>query len=239
MSNLCFDAVPVSPNVWWVGARDWSVRNFHGYETNRGSSYNAFLVIDEKVTVIDAVKAPFVPEMLARIASVIDPCKVDYVISNHSEPDHSGGLPEIIAATEPEKVFASVAGTKTLDAYYGIKNITTVKTGDSITLGKGTISFVDTKMLHWPDSMVSFYDRDNILFSQDAFGMHLRHPPCGRMSVSLLFWTTKRANILPISSIFRLTVSSVCWMPCRDLEWILKSLRPITVHCGGRILTGF
>ena len=84
MSNLCFDAVPVSPNVWWVGARDWSVRNFHGYETNRGSSYNAFLVIDEKVTVIDAVKAPFVPEMLARIASVIDPEKVDYLCKKAS-----------------------------------------------------------------------------------------------------------------------------------------------------------
>lgn len=177
MSNLCFDAVPVSPNVWWVGARDWSVRNFHGYETNRGSSYNAFLVIDEKVTVIDAVKAPFVPEMLARIASVIDPAKVDYVISNHSEPDHSGGLPEIIAATNPEKVFASVAGTKTLAAYYGIENITTVKTGDSISLGAGSIAFVDTKMLHWPDSMVSFYDRDKVLFSQDAFGMHLAVSP--------------------------------------------------------------
>lgn len=177
MSNLCFDAVPVSPNVWWVGARDWSVRNFHGYETNRGSSYNAFLVIDEKVTVIDAVKAPFVPEMLARIASVIDPAKVDYVISNHSEPDHSGGLPEIIAATNPEKVFASTAGTKTLAAYYGIENITTVKTGDSISLGAGSIAFVDTKMLHWPDSMVSFYDRDKVLFSQDAFGMHLAASP--------------------------------------------------------------
>ncbi len=177
MSNLCFDAVPVSPNVWWVGARDWSVRNFHGYETNRGSSYNAFLVIDEKVTVIDAVKAPFVPEMLARIASVIDPAKVDYVISNHSEPDHSGGLPEIIAATKPEKVFASVAGTKTLAAYYGLENITTVKTGDSISLGAGNIAFVDTKMLHWPDSMVSFYDRDKVLFSQDAFGMHLAASP--------------------------------------------------------------
>ena len=177
MSNLCFDAVPVSPNVWWVGARDWSVRNFHGYETNRGSSYNAFLVIDEKVTVIDAVKAPFVPEMLARIASVIDPAKVDYVISNHSEPDHSGGLPEIIAATNPEKVFASVAGTKTLAAYYGLENITTVKTGDSISLGAGSIAFVDTKMLHWPDSMVSFYDRDKVLFSQDAFGMHLAASP--------------------------------------------------------------
>ena len=177
MSNLCFDAVPVSPNVWWVGARDWSVRNFHGYETNRGSSYNAFLVIDEKVTVIDAVKAPFVPEMLARIASVIDPAKVDYVISNHSEPDHSGGLPEIIAATNPEKVFASTAGTKTLAAYYGLENITTVKTGDSISLGAGSIAFVDTKMLHWPDSMVSFYDRDKVLFSQDAFGMHLATSP--------------------------------------------------------------
>ena len=204
MSNLCFDAVPVSPNVWWVGARDWSVRNFHGYETNRGSSYNAFLVIDEKVTVIDAVKAPFVPEMLARIASVIDPEKVDYVISNHAEPDHSGGLPEIIAATKPEKVFASVAGTKTLAAYYGLENITTVKTGDSISLGAGNIAFVDTKMLHWPDSMVSFYDRDKVLFSQDAFGMHLAASPmwADECDISVLDYEARKyfANILNLQS---------------------------------------
>ena len=204
MSNLCFDAVPVSPNVWWVGARDWSVRNFHGYETNRGSSYNAFLVIDEKVTVIDAVKAPFVPEMLARIASVIDPAKVDYVISNHSEPDHSGGLPEIIAATKPEKVFASVAGTKTLAAYYGLENITTVKTGDSISLGAGNIAFVDTKMLHWPDSMVSFYDRDKVLFSQDAFGMHLAVSPmwADECDMAVLDYEARKyfANILNLQS---------------------------------------
>ena len=177
MIEPSFSAVPVSPNVWWVGARDWNVRNFHGYETNRGSSYNAFLVIDDKVTVIDAVKAPFISEMLARISSVIDPGKVDYIISNHAEPDHSGGLPELIAATSPEKVFASVAGAKTLAAYYGLNDITPVKTGDSISLGNGTVSFVDTKMLHWPDSMVSFYGRDNILFSQDAFGMHLAASP--------------------------------------------------------------
>ena len=204
MSNLCFDAVPVSPNVWWVGARDWGVRNFHGYETNRGSSYNAFLVIDEKVTVIDAVKAPFVPEMLARIASVIDPEKVDYVISNHSEPDHSGGLPEIIAATKPEKVFASVAGTKTLAAYYGLENITTVKTGDSISLGAGNIAFVDTKMLHWPDSMVSFYDRDKVLFSQDAFGMHLAVSPmwADECDMAVLDYEARKyfANILNLQS---------------------------------------
>ena len=204
MSNLCFDAVPVSSNVWWVGARDWSVRNFHGYETNRGSSYNAFLVIDEKVTVIDAVKAPFVPEMLARIASVIDPAKVDYVISNHSEPDHSGGLPEIIAAINPEKVFASVAGTKTLAAYYGLENITTVKTGDSISLGAGSIAFVDTKMLHWPDSMVSFYDRDKVLFSQDAFGMHLAVSPmwADECDMAVLDYEARKyfANILNLQA---------------------------------------
>jgi len=173
MIESSYSAVPVSPNVWWVGARDWNVRNFHGYETNRGSSYNAFLVIDDKVTVIDAVKAPFMPEMLARIRSVIDPGKVDYIISNHAEPDHSGGLPELIAATSPEKVFASGTGAKTLAAYYDLAGITPVRTGDSVSLGQGTVSFVDTKMLHWPDSMVSFYDRDKVLFSQDAFGMHL------------------------------------------------------------------
>lgn len=204
MSNSCFDAVPVSPNVWWVGARDWNVRNFHGYETGRGSTYNAFLVIDDKVTVIDAVKAPFMPEMLARIASVIDPGKVDYVISNHSEPDHSGGLPALIDAAKPEKVFASMAGTKTLGAYYGIKDITTVKTGDSISLGKGSIAFVDTKMLHWPDSMVSFYDRDNILFSQDAFGMHLALSPlwADECDESILDYEARKyfANILNLQS---------------------------------------
>ena len=204
MIENCFKAVPVSPNVWWVGARDWGVRNFHGYETGRGSSYNAFLVIDEKVTLIDTVKAAFTEEMLARVASVIDPGKVDYIISNHSEPDHSGGLPAVIAATAPEKIFASVAGTKTLGLYYGIDNITTVKTGDSISLGKGTVSFVDTKMLHWPDSMVSFYDRDNILFSQDAFGMHLAASPmwADECDKSILDYEARKyfANILNLQA---------------------------------------
>ena len=204
MNDSCFSAVPVSPNVWWVGARDWSVRNFHGYETGRGSTYNAFLVIDEKVTVIDAVKAPFMDEMLARIASVIDPQKVDIVISNHSEPDHSGGLPRLIDTVRPEKVYASMAGTKTLGAYYGLKDIQTGKTGDSISVGRGNISFVDTKMLHWPDSMVSFYDLDNILFSQDAFGMHLASSPlwadeCDR---SILDYEARKyfANILNLQA---------------------------------------
>ena len=165
-------AAQVAPHIYAVGAIDWNVRNFHGYQTGRGSTYNAFLVIDEKITLIDTVKAPFADDLLARIASVIDPERIDYVVSNHSEPDHSGSLPRILDVVKPEKLFASVAGAKTLKAYYGI-DATVVKTGDSISLGKGKLAFVDTKMLHWPDSMVSYYDLDKALFSQDAFGMHL------------------------------------------------------------------
>ena len=168
-----FKAEKISENVWWVGASDWNVRNFHGYLTSRGSTYNAFLIIDEKVTLVDTVKAPFADEMLARISSVIDPEKIDYIISNHAEPDHSGALPAAVAAIKPEKIFTSAAGAKTLTAYYGDLGFTTVKTGDAIDLGRGKCAFVDTKMLHWPDSMVTWYDRDKVLFSQDAFGMHL------------------------------------------------------------------
>lgn len=168
-----FKAEKISENVWWVGASDWNVRNFHGYLTSRGSTYNAYLIIDEKVTLVDTVKTPFADEMLARISSVIDPEKIDYIISNHAEPDHSGALPAAVAAIKPEKIFTSVAGAKTLTAYYGDLGYTPVKTGDAIELGKGKCAFVDTKMLHWPDSMVTWYDRDKVLFSQDAFGMHL------------------------------------------------------------------
>ena len=96
-----FKAEKISSRVWWVGAIDWNVRNVHGYQTSRGTTYNAFLILDEKITLIDTVKAPFVPEMLARIASVIDPEKIDYIVSNHSEPDHSGGLPAAAAAIKP------------------------------------------------------------------------------------------------------------------------------------------
>lgn len=162
----------MAPHIWHVGATDWNVRNFHGYLTGKGSTYNAYLIMDEKITLIDAVKGPFADELLARIASVVDPEKIDYVISNHSEPDHSGALPRILEAVKPEKLFASVAGAKTLKAYYGI-DAQPVKTGDTLALGAGKLAFVDTKMLHWPDSMVSYYDADKALFSQDAFGMHL------------------------------------------------------------------
>ncbi len=167
-------AVKISESVYWVGAQDWSVRNFHGYTTESGTSYNAFLVMDEKITLIDTVKEPFREEMLARIASVVDPSKIEYFISNHAEMDHSGAIPFVLEKIKPKKIFASVNGVKALQKHFeGIEPLTAVKNGERLSLGKMDISFVETKLLHWPDSMFSYLHGEEILFSQDAFGMHL------------------------------------------------------------------
>jgi flavorubredoxin len=173
MNESSLQAVRVSEHVWWVGAVDWAIRDFHGYATSRGSTYNAYLVMADKVTLIDTVKAPFRGEMMARIASVVDPARVDYIVSNHSEMDHSGCLPETIAALKPEKVFASKMGVKALHAHFGLEGIAAVGTGDELALGNLTLKFLETRMLHWPDSMVSYLVEDRLLFSQDGFGMHL------------------------------------------------------------------
>ncbi|GAB4291328.1 MAG: FprA family A-type flavoprotein [Myxococcota bacterium] len=170
-----FKALKVTDRVWWVGACDWMLREFHGYSTQRGTTYNAFLILDKKVTLIDAVKAHFKDELLGRIASVIDPKEIAYIVSNHSEMDHSGCLPEIVAIVQPEKVFASKTGKQTLIEHFHFSGdfIEPVKTGDSLSLGENTLKFIDAKMLHWPESMVSLLEEERILFSQDMFGMHL------------------------------------------------------------------
>jgi len=169
-----FNAIKISESVYWVGAIDWNIREFHGYSTLRGSTYNAYLILADKVTLIDTVKAPFQKELLARIASVIDPQKIDYFVSNHSEMDHTGCLPNILALVKPEKVFASMMGARTIKKHFAVKEeIIPVKSGDEISLGNRTLSFLETRMLHWPDSMFSYLKEEKLLFSQDAFGMHL------------------------------------------------------------------
>ncbi len=169
-----FEAVRVADRVYWVGAIDWGLRNFHGYQTSMGTTYNAYLVLGEKVTLIDTVKASFMPEMLGRIRSVIDPSKIDYVVSNHAEMDHSGGLPELLTVARPEKLFASPQGAAALAAHFHWdRAVTEVKTGDRVDLGGDSLKFVETRMLHWPDSMLSLLEGRKILFSNDAFGMHL------------------------------------------------------------------
>ncbi|HAU36700.1 MAG TPA: MBL fold metallo-hydrolase [Phycisphaerales bacterium] len=169
-----FEAVAVADKVYWVGAVDWTVRNFHGYETSRGTTYNAYLVLADKVTLVDTVKAPFAGELMSRIASVIDPAKIEYIISNHAEMDHSGCLPQVLQAVRPEKVFVSAQGAKALaDHFHLAREFVTVADGQTISMGNMTVQFLETRMCHWPDSMVSYLPERKLLFSQDAFGMHL------------------------------------------------------------------
>lgn len=173
MDNV-FKAVKVTDRVWWVGAVDWSIRDFHGYATKRGTTYNAFLVKGEKTALIDTVKRPFLDEMMSRIASVADPEAIDVLVSNHAEMDHTGALPEAVAAIRPGRVLASEQGVKALRAHFGaIPGLEAVRDGDRLELGGATLRFLETRMLHWPDSMFSLLEEDRLLFSQDGFGMHL------------------------------------------------------------------
>ena len=167
------NAVEVKKGIYWVGAIDWSLRNFHGYTTNRGATYNAYLIIDEKIALIDTVKAQFAGELLERISKVIDPEKIDYIISNHVEMDHSGSIPKVMEVCKNAAIItSSPSGLKGLTAHYGQYNYKSVKANETLSLGKRTLKFVPTPMLHWPDNMVTYCPEEKILFSNDAFGQH-------------------------------------------------------------------
>jgi flavorubredoxin len=169
--------VQIKENIYWVGGIDWDIRNFHGYLTQRGTTYNAYLIVDEKITLIDTVKHYLVDEMLARISAIIDPAEIDYIISNHVEMDHSGGLPRLLAIAPDAKIFTSPNGEKGLKAHYqGDWNFNIMKSGETLSLGKRSLTFVHTPMVHWPDNMVSFLSEEKILFSNDAFGQHIASP---------------------------------------------------------------
>lgn len=161
-------------NIYWVGAIDWSVRNFHGYTTERGATYNAYLIIDEKVALIDTVKSPFAEELLERVSKIIPLEQVDYVISNHVEMDHSGSIPQVMKRCVNASLVTSIpSGLKGLKAHYGDNYpYLGMKGGDTLSLGKRSLSFITTPMLHWPDNMVTYCKEENILFSNDAFGQH-------------------------------------------------------------------
>lgn len=166
-------AIKVKEGIYWVGAIDWSVRNFHGYTTNRGATYGAYLILDEKITLIDTVKSTFSEELLERIRDIVDPAKIDYIIANHVEMDHSGSIPEMMKACPHATIITSgPSGVKGLTAHYGAYPYQAIKGGDTISLGKRTLSFILTPMLHWPDNMVTYCPEEKILFSNDAFGQH-------------------------------------------------------------------
>ncbi len=164
----------IKEGIYWVGAIDWDIRDFHGYITHRGTTYNAYLIKDEKIALVDFVKEPFFDEMLDRIEEIVDPTKIDYLISNHAEPDHSGALVKMAKVAPQAEIIASERGANTLNKYYSLDTpITSIKEKPQIELGTKTLHFVEVPMAHWPDSMVTYIPEDKVLLSNDAFGQHL------------------------------------------------------------------
>lgn len=168
--------VEIKKDIFWVGFVDYDHRDFHGYSRSPdGSTYNAYLIKDEKNVLLDTVASGCESTLLCRLAQVLEPEKIDYIICNHMELDHAGALEAIIERCKPEKVFVSQTGLKSMAGYFDCKNwpVQAVKSGDSINIGKRTIVFQETRMLHWPDSMVSYIPEDKLLISNDIFGQNI------------------------------------------------------------------
>lgn len=164
----------IKPGIYWVGGIDWDLRSFHGYLTQRGTTYNAYLIIDEKIVLVDTVKHYLFDEMLARIKEIIDPSKIDYIVSNHVEMDHSGSLPKILEHAPNATVITSTQGEKGLIRHFKADwKFQVVKSGDTLNIGKRTLHFVHVPMVHWPDNMVTYIPADKLLLSNDAFGQHI------------------------------------------------------------------
>lgn len=166
--------VEITKGIYDVGVIDWNIRDFHGYSTYRGTSYNAFLIVDEKIALIDTVKKNYSEQLIDNISKIIDPKKIDYVVSNHTEMDHSGGLPRVMHRVGEDKpLYCSKMGAKNLARHFSQKwNYHAVGTGEALSLGHRTLTFLETRMLHWPDSMFTYLKEDKILFSSDGFGQH-------------------------------------------------------------------
>jgi len=167
--------ITVRENVSWVGKIDWELRKFHGeeYSTHRGSTYNSYLVRDEKTALIDTVWKPFAAEFIENLKNEIDLEKIDFIIANHAESDHSGALPELMKLIPDTPVYCTANAVKSLKGHYHQDwNFHTIKTGDRLNIGSKELIFIEAPMLHWPDSMFCYLTGDNILFSNDAFGQH-------------------------------------------------------------------
>ena len=219
-------AVKIKENVYWVGAIDWNLRNFHGYLTQRGSTYNSYLIIDEKITLIDNVKSYMFSEQLERIKSVIDPGKIDVIIQNHIEMDHSGSLPMIRKLCPNAEIYATAKGAEGLNRHFKQDwAINVVKGGMTLNLGKRELIFVPTPMVHWPDNMVSYSAYDKILFSNDAFGQHIASQERFDYEYSLGILAEEAAKyyaniVLPYGAQVVKALNAVAGL---EIDWILPS----------------
>jgi flavorubredoxin len=172
------EPLEIAPGIYDVGVIDWNIRDFHGYSTDVGTTYNSFLIVDDKIALLDTVKKEFADQLMANISAVVDPKKIDYVISNHTELDHSGGLARVMHRVGEDKpLYCSKMGHKNLPRHFKRNwNYQPVETGHELSLGKKTLSFLETRMVHWPDSMFTYLREDKVLFSSDGFGQHFAGP---------------------------------------------------------------
>ena len=222
-------AKQISQHVSWVGKVDWELTRFHGdeYSTHRGSSYNSYLVRDEKTALIDTVWQPNDREFVSRLKQEIDLKTIDYILMNHNEIDHSGALPELMREIPDTPIYCTKKGEAIIRGHYHQDwNFVNVKTGDTLSLGTSTLTFVEMTMLHWPDSMLTYLDADGgIVFSNDAFGQHFATESLYNDAVNqaaLMYEAEKYyANILNLYSP----------MVTKKIQQILAMQLPIAMIC--------
>lgn len=213
-------AIEIKPGIFWVGAIDWAVRDFHGYVTPNGTSYNNYLILDKQVTLVDTVKHDFCDYTIKLIRSVVDPAKIENVIINHIENDHASSLDRIMALTPNATIYITERGKKGLDRFFDTSRwkLQVVKTGHTLSTGTKTITFLETPMLHWPDSMMSYVKEDKLLISQDGFGQHLASAArfddeyCDQYSVTALEHAVRDyyANILmPFGNLIKAKLAEI------------------------------
>jgi flavorubredoxin len=167
-------AVEIKPDIYWVGAIDWAVRDFHGYITSNGTTYNNYLIVDKQVTLLDAVKHDFAEVTIGNIKGIIEPSRIENLVINHIEPDHASSIDKIMELIPNAIIYITEKGKKGLDRYFDTSRwkFKIVKTGDNLNIGKRNLLFIETPMIHWPDSMMTYIKEDKLLISQDAFGQH-------------------------------------------------------------------
>lgn len=163
---------PITKDVHWIGVNDRETTLFENFwPLDKGVSYNSYLIDDEKVALVDTVKFNKTEEYLVKIKEIIGDKKVDYLIVNHMEPDHSGSMRAVIAEYPDVQIVGNKKTFGFIKGFYDIdENLYEVKDGDTLSLGKHELKFFLTPMIHWPETMMTYDMTDKILFSMDAFG---------------------------------------------------------------------
>lgn len=239
-------SLKILPDIYSVGAVDWNMRTFHGhtYTTKRGTTYNAYLILDDKIALVDTVLGSFSEELIANIREVAPVEKIDYIIANHVETDHSGALPAIMKLCPKAKVYGTAKCKDGLNRhYYGNWDFQVVKTGDKLQLGRKTLTFIETPMIHWPDSMFTYCPQEQLLFPNDAFGQHYatserfddETDECALMDETAKYY----GNILwPLSSVISKKIEEILKMdipikmiaPSHGIIWRREPMKVINAY---------